>query len=83
MLASCVLYAANEVPFFNKKTAIQPENCHNIAHEHFVRYSKLNKFVHLGKMPEDFHAKLVSAIKNSILLKPKEIDDLLLSISEI
>jgi hypothetical protein len=81
-LASCVLYQANELQFFNKKTAIQPDESFNISYEHFVRYSKLNKFFYVGNMPDDFHARLVLAIKNSCLLSGKQANELLTAIGE-
>jgi hypothetical protein len=76
------MYEANELPFFSKKTAIQPDNNFKIAHEHFARYAKVNKFDDLGKMPDDFHGKLVKAIKASPRMSTKQKNELLAMIGE-
>jgi hypothetical protein len=82
LLAGCVIYEAEELELFNKKTAIQPDNSFNIAHEHFERYAKLNKYMHAGKMPEDFHERLVKAIIASPLMSTKQKNELLVAIDE-
>jgi hypothetical protein len=82
MLASVVLYQAGDVSFLKKKSVIDPDSTFNIAHEHFQRHSEQQEFKVEGKMPEDFHARLVAAIKKSILLNLNEKNELLEAISE-
>jgi len=80
MLASCVLYQAGEVSFLPEKSAVQPDNWFPIGHAHFQRHAAKHEYRIEGKMPDDFHDKLVAAIKNSCLLKPKKAAELLAAI---
>jgi hypothetical protein len=82
MLASCVLYETGTVPFLKKKSAVEPHNDENISYEHFERYAKKAEFKIEGKMPDDFRAKLASAIRKSILLNRNEKNELLEAINE-
>ena len=82
MLASCVLYQAGEVQFLPKKSAVEPDNSFNIAHEHFERQSKKHEYRVEGKLPDGFHKRLVAAIKNSYGLSPKKKNELLEAIDE-
>lgn len=81
-LASCVLYQAGEVAFLPKKSVIEPHNEFNIGHEHFERSAKNNEFKVEGKMPDDFHARLVAATRDSCLMNQKEKTRLLEAIGE-
>lgn len=81
-LASCVMYEADAITFLPKKSAVQPENDFNIAHEQFERYAKTPDFKIMGTMPADFHEKLVSAIRASSRLNTKQKTDLLHAIGE-
>lgn len=80
MLASCVLYQVGEVSFLPQKSAVQPDNSFPIGHAHFKRYADKHEFRIEGKMPNDFHDRLVAAINASCLLKPKKVAELLAAI---
>jgi hypothetical protein len=82
LLASCVIYEADGTELFSKRMAVQPDNSFNIAYEHFERYAARNKFKVMGTMPDDFHGKLVAAIKASSLMSVKQKNELLIAIEE-
>jgi hypothetical protein len=71
LLPECVIYEPGE-SLFPKRTIVAPRESHNIAHAHFERYASKKQFKILGKMPADFHQRLILAITNSQLLKPKD-----------
>lgn len=52
---------------------IAPDSLIQIWHSHMHNESTKNRFRVVGKMPEDFHPKLVAAIKASITLEPKNV----------
>jgi len=60
-----VLYAANEIGFFNQETAIQPDNQFPILHTKIKKYQREGKFSVLGEMPPGFIQKLEKAIQSS------------------
>lgn len=69
-LAGVVLYQANSLSFFPEKTVIDPSTLVPIHHSRFAQHSG-SAFKIVGKMPDDFHGKLVAAINASIVLEPK------------
>jgi hypothetical protein len=80
MLASCVLYQAGEVSFLPEKSVVQPDNWFPIGYAHFETCAKKHEFRIEGKMPDDFHNKLVAALKSPHLLKPKQAAEFLAAI---
>ena len=69
-LDGVVFYAAGELSFFSFDTAIQPDNPHPISHTDIGKCIANGTFVLLGKMPDTFPARLISAIKASVTMKP-------------
>jgi hypothetical protein len=67
----CVYYRARTLAFFPVDTAIQPDNGLPLAHSRLGAFARARKYRVEGKMPAEFHNQLVSAITNSITLKPK------------
>ncbi len=65
-----VYFAAMELPFFPVDTAVQPDNPHPITHIDISRCQANGSFKLLGNMPKDFPERLMSAIANSITMKP-------------
>jgi hypothetical protein len=82
LLKGVVLYEEKTIPFFSEKTVIDPDNGLDINHAHLSDQSRKNRFRIAGKMPDDFHAKLVTAINQSEQLEPKKKRDLLDYIGE-
>ena len=61
-MAGCVFYRAGEV-CFHQATVVQPDNLFAIPHAQLRDQSCV-----IGRLPDDFHAKLVQAIRASIKL---------------
>lgn len=61
-LKGCVLYDEGQIPFFPTKTVIEVSNPHRILHDFINERASNGKYRIEGKMPPDFHAKLVNAI---------------------
>ena len=61
---------------------IDPVNLMRIPHAHLQRESYQARYKVEGKMPDDFHGKLVAAIKKSIVLEPKKMKLLLSYVGE-
>lgn len=61
-LAGCVFYRAGEVCFL-LDTVVQPDNLFLIQHAQLREPSCV-----VGRLPDDFHGKLVQAIRSSIKL---------------
>jgi hypothetical protein len=57
--------------FFTEKTVIDPESLIQIWHSHLQKESQRDHYRIAGRMPEDFHVKLVTAVKQSFTLEPK------------
>jgi hypothetical protein len=68
MKAGVVYYKAGELSYFSMNTAIQPDNLHPIPHAEIAKCYANSSLKLLGQMPEDFHDKLVAAVKASITL---------------
>jgi hypothetical protein len=62
-LAGCVFYRAEEVCFL-RDTVVQPDNLFPIQHAQLRDHPSCV----VGKLPDDFHSKLVQAIRSSIKL---------------
>ena len=77
MLAGCVFYRANEVPFFECDTVIQPDNQVAISHERIKEYELRKQFAVLGVLPDDFAGRLRAAANNSVLIEPLKKERLL------
>jgi hypothetical protein len=76
-MQGAVLYQAKELVFFPKKTIIAPENRITILHSHMQKESLKSHYKVEGKMPDDFHDRLVKAINHNVLLEPKAAQELL------
>jgi len=77
MRSGVVYYKAGEIAYFPLNTAIQPDNLHPIPHLEISKCHGNSSLKILGKMPEDFHDKLVAAIKASITLSEDRKQNLL------
>jgi hypothetical protein len=71
LLKGVVLYEQRTIPFFTERTVVDPDSKLDIDHSHLKDQSRKNRFRVAGKMPEDFHERLVKAIKDSDQLAPK------------
>jgi len=71
LLRGVILYPANQLPFFYRRTIVDPNNPLKISHSLLEREAGLGRFKIEGVMPEDFRTKLVEAIKQSFVLEPK------------
>jgi hypothetical protein len=77
LMAGCVYYRGREVPCFTTDTAIQPDNPFLIAYRDVQRAEQV-----LGLLPNDFHGRLVRAIRACIRLTPRQRRKLLERIDE-
>jgi len=64
-MAGCVYYKSKEVSCFPENTAVQPDNPIPIAHGYLIEQEKNGRFKDKGKLPADFPAKLIAAIRAS------------------
>jgi hypothetical protein len=64
----CVRYEADEINHFSKKTFIDPTNCMHIPYASM----DTNGFQILGPLPEDFSARLATAIQDSVVMSEQE-----------
>jgi hypothetical protein len=67
-MAGCVFYRSGEISFFDRDTAIQPDDQIPIHHKQLEAAQKAGTLENLGPLPPDFEAKLRSAIENSTTL---------------
>ena len=70
-LVGTVVYEANVLKFFYSKTIIDPRGLFCMPHSHLQKESNKRYRVE-GKMPDDFKAKLITAIEKSDDLEPKK-----------
>jgi hypothetical protein len=82
MLKGCVTYKANELSFFTEDTVVDPSNILTLLHATLDKEAKLGRYGIEGKMPDDFHAKFVAAIRASSTLEPKKKAKLLQAVGE-
>lgn len=82
LLAGCVLYAYDELRCFPQRTVIAPESFIEIDHWYIDKQASKGRYRVEGRLPADFHGKLIAAIKNSIVLSPNEAKMLLEAIGE-
>jgi hypothetical protein len=66
-----VLCEAHTIPFFTEKTIIDPASLLQIWHTHLQKEADRGHYRIAGRMPDDFHAKLVTAVRQSFVLEPK------------
>ncbi len=67
-----VFYSAGEYSFFEKDTAIQPNNQFAISHENLENYHKNGSFKILDQLPSTFKSSLIVAIGNSHTMNSKK-----------
>ena len=82
LMAGCVCYEAGCLWFFPKRTIVQPDNLIPIHHSHLASEAGRRRYKIEGKMPADFHGKLIAAIRASVVLEPKKVRLLLQYIGE-
>jgi hypothetical protein len=68
--------------FFPQPTIIDPGFLHQIYHAHLHSEASKKQYRVEGKMPADFHQRLVAAIKKNVLLEPKKKREILGYIGE-
>jgi hypothetical protein len=83
LLSGVVVYEAKALSIFPLRTIIDPATHREIPHSHLQNEALSRHYKLEGKMPDDFHLKLVSAITNSQNLEPKTIRWLLESIGTL
>jgi hypothetical protein len=71
LLAACVFYKARILPFFEVDTIIDPSNYISMLHSTLKTAASRNLYRIEGTMPDDFHQKLVEAIKKHPNIEPK------------
>jgi hypothetical protein len=57
--------------FFSEKTIIDPGSLIQIWHSHLHAQAQRDHYRIAGQMPEDFHVKLLRAVRESFTLEPK------------
>ena len=71
LMKGVVFYPAKVLRFFYEKTVIDPATLIQIWHTHLHKESSKGRYRIEGRMPDDFRAKLTTAINQSIVLEPK------------
>lgn len=82
LLNGVVLYESGDIPFFSERTVIDPAQLLQIWHSHLQKESAKGRYRIAGRMPADFHPRLVTAIKQSFVLEPKKKKQILEYINE-
>ena len=82
LLNGCVFYKAGELAFFDQDTIIDPANFMPLLHDTLQREATKGRYCVEGKMPDDFHQKIVAAMRSSTTLEPKKKLALLEAIGE-
>jgi hypothetical protein len=82
MLKGCVFYKQDDVSFFEKDTVIDTSNILTLLHETLKKEAALGRYRIEGKLPDDFHAKFVRAVRTSTTLEPKKKLKLLEAVGE-
>ncbi len=82
LLNCCISYKAGELPFFPLDTIIDPSNFIPMLHATLSAEATQGRYRIEGKMPEDFHKKLIQAIKGHPTIEPKTKQILLECIGE-
>ena len=81
ILKGCVFYKAGE-SIFKEDTVIDPSNILTLEHSTLGKEAANGRYCIVGKMPDDFHGKLVTAIRASRTLEPKRKAKLLEAVGE-
>jgi hypothetical protein len=81
MLKGCVQYKAGET-LFDLDTVVDPSNTLKLWHTTMNTEADLGRYKILGKMPADFHARFVAAVRASTTLEPKKKAALLEAVGE-
>jgi len=71
-MAGCVYYCAKELQFFEKDTAVEPDNQFAIPYSEIIQAYKDGEFHILGEMPDTFEVDLLNAIEDSGTLSQVE-----------
>jgi hypothetical protein len=66
-----VWFQPNEVSYFSKLTAIQPDNVFAMPYADIVKSNAMGDFQVLGPLPGKFKGEIAEAIKASDLIPPK------------
>jgi hypothetical protein len=72
LMKGCILYQAGATRFFPSKTVIEVSNPHGIYHRIIHDAAAKGRYRIEGKMPDDFHGKLMNAIKNCDIYNANE-----------
>ena len=81
ILKGCVFYKVGE-SLFEKDTVVDPSNIFTPSHNKLNEEAAKGRYRIIGKMPDDFHGRLVAAIRASRKLEPKKKAKLLEAIGE-
>jgi hypothetical protein len=71
LLRGVIFYEGKALRFFGEDTIIDPDQDKEIPIAHLIAQAKSGRYRVEGRMPEDFHDKLVKAIKQSKMLSDK------------
>jgi hypothetical protein len=71
-MAGCVFYKAGELSFFEKDTAVEPDNPVPISYSQLIQNHRDGELHILGEMPSTFHANLLRAVRDSVTLSGVE-----------
>jgi hypothetical protein len=79
---ACVFYKKGTLPFFRLDTIVDPSNFIPMLHSTLKAEADKGRYRIEGKMPEDFHKKIVEAIRKHPVIEPKKKSVLLECIGE-
>ena len=82
VLDACVIYDPKELEFFPLATVIDPNNPIPMLHSTLATAARRGEYRIEGKMPSDFHEKIVEAIRSHPVIEPKNKKILLEAIGE-
>jgi hypothetical protein len=82
VLAACVKYDPGEISFLPLLTIIDPNNPIPMYHSTLESAAHKGEYKIEGKMPPDFHKKIVEAIRKHPVIEPKNKKILLEAIGE-
>ena len=77
LMQGCVLVRASESDCFRKDTIVQADNLFPVRHSFLQEDTCI-----IGQLPQDFHEKIVAAIKVNIVLEPRRKQRLLQELSK-
>ena len=82
LLAGTVFYKGKTLKFFGEDAIVDRDQNHEIPISHLIAQAQQGRYKLEGRMPADFHGKLVSAIKKSKALSAAKAKLLLECIGE-